>query len=137
MSYSIIYMNKNMLLVVLILAILAAGSYAVFANKSDAPSFSKNFLQCSPGELSMLFPNSSVYTITIIGAESGICHYTAKVVDQNSALLLNGPGGIDCRVPQALITVMTLDHLLGQDKTSEILAEQTKLQTDYCAKAVQ
>lgn len=130
-------MNKNIIVVVLILAVLAAGSYFLFANKSAAPSFSKNFLQCNPSELKMKFTGASSYVITVLGVENGACHYTAKVVDQSGAVLPNGPVGIDCRVPQALIIADTLDRLLGQDKTPSVAAEQTKLQTDYCTKAVQ
>jgi len=85
----------------------------------------------------MKFTGVSSYVVTVLGAESGICHYTAKVVDQNDASVVNGPGGIDCRVPQALITTDTLDHLLGQDKTPSVVVEQTKLQTDYCTKLAQ
>jgi hypothetical protein len=129
-------MNKNIRIVILVLAILAMGSYLFFVNRSTVPSFSENFLQCSPSELKMKFTGASSYVITVLGVENNICHYTAQVVDQSGTVLPNGPVGIDCRVPQSLVTADTLDHLLGQDKTPGAAAEQTKLQTDYCMKAV-
>ncbi|MFA5745108.1 MAG: hypothetical protein WC887_02750 [Candidatus Paceibacterota bacterium] len=130
-------MNKNIKIVILILAIIVAGSSIFFANRSTVPSFSEDFLRCNPSESKMPFQDSNVYVVTVLGAESGICHYTAKVVDQDGVAPLDGPGGIQCSVPQSFISADTLNHLLGQDKTPEILTEQTKLQTDYCIKSAQ
>lgn len=130
-------MNKNIPIAVFILAVLAVGVSFFFSDKSDASRFSKNFLRCTPSELKMSFPGSTLYVVTVVGIENDLCHYTAKIVDQSNTALQSGPSGIDCRVPQARVTADTLDHILGQDKTPNAAAEQAKLQTDYCTKAIQ
>jgi len=148
-------MNKNIIIVVLIVVILAIGGYFIFTKKSsgpatnslpttgqskqtgpvaytDASSFASSFLQCSPSELKMPFPGNSTYIVTVFGVENGKCHYAIKVVGQNGAVLRSGG---DCKVPSELITEDVLGHLFGNDKTpgkEKTLAEQTKIETDYC-----
>ncbi|MCX6787473.1 MAG: hypothetical protein NTY93_03065 [Candidatus Kaiserbacteria bacterium] len=130
-------MNRNIFIIILALIALASGVYFFSVNKGGAPDFSKSFLQCSPREFTAKFAGASTYVITIFGVENGACHYTAKVVDQNGTIIPGGPGGIDCNVPLASVTPDVLNHLLGQDTTPSIAAEQSELQAAYCTKTNQ
>jgi hypothetical protein len=99
---------------------------------TDAPSFSRSFLQCSPSELKMPFSGSSTFVITVFGVENGKCHYTGQVVDQKGVAVQGGPPASDCKVPIALINSDVFGHLFGSDKTPAVKVAQDKLQTDYC-----
>lgn len=147
-------MNKNIIIAVLALIILAIGGYFIFIKKNSTPaptpaasqpeqakpvaytdpiSFAPGFLQCSPSELKMPFPGNNTYVNTMFGIEDGKCHYTLKVVDQKGVVLM----GIDCKVPKELITEDILGHVFGADEVpgkEKVLAEQNKIEADYCKK---
>ncbi|HEY5475393.1 MAG TPA: hypothetical protein VIK11_01645 [Tepidiformaceae bacterium] len=101
---------------------------------TDPPSFASSFLQCSPGELQMPFGGTNTYVVTVFGMEAGNCHYASKVVDPKGGVVQSGG---DCRVPQALVNGDLLGHFFGQDAgpgKEATLAQQTKIETDYCQK---
>ncbi|MCL5438925.1 MAG: hypothetical protein M1268_02965 [Patescibacteria group bacterium] len=103
---------------------------------SDPQCLASNFLQCKASKLTMPFGGggNSTYIITVFGLENGKCHYSSKVVDQNGAPLISE---VDCVVPKELITDDIITHFFGNDKMpgkEKILAEQTKIETDYCKK---
>lgn len=150
-------MNKNIIIGVLVVIILAVGGYFIFTKPSsapvttsipttgqseqtepiaytDAPSFSRSFLQCSSSELKMPFMGTDTLVITVFGIENNKCHYVSKVIDKNGAEVLSGA---DCKVPKELITEDLFGHFFGQDKApgkEKTLAEQTKIEADYCVK---
>lgn len=151
-------MNKNIIIIVLVVVALAVGGYLFFAKQGLAPtatptptasqpnqtpvvytdpsSFAPSFSQCSPSEFKTPFPgNNATFSITVFGVENDKCHYAIKVVDQNGAAIQGGPPGIDCMIPTELMSDDVLGHLFGQDTVpgqEKTLAEQTKIETDYC-----
>lgn len=153
-------MNKNIIIVILVVVILAVVGYFIFVKQSsapasiptatsvpatsqpeqtgpvvytDAPGFAPSFSQCSPSEFKTPFPGDNIYVITVFGLENSKCHYAVKVVDKNGVVVQGGPPEIDCNVPEELISNDVLLHLFGAD-TEKTLAEQTKIETDYCIK---
>ncbi|MGC9610848.1 MAG: hypothetical protein ABSE68_01350 [Minisyncoccia bacterium] len=152
-------MNKNIIVAILVVVILAIGAYFIFIKQGSAPatnsipaggqpnqtpvaytdasSFSQSFLRCIPSELKMPFPGNSTYVITVFGVENGNCHYATKVVGQNGAAV-SGAGGVDCKVPEGLISTSDiLGHLFGVDKgpgREAMKAEQDKIEANYCKK---
>jgi len=155
-------MDKHAVIVVLVVIILALGGYFVFVKQSlitttnptlnttalpttdqskqtnsviftDPPSFAPSFLQCTPSELRMPFPGDNIYVNTVYGVENDKCHYILKVVNKDNVALQ----GIDCLVPKELISTDILNHVFGGDKVpgqEKILAEQNKIEADYCKK---
>jgi hypothetical protein len=153
-------MNKNTIIVVLVVIILVVGGYFFFVKQGSAPattptptasqpnqtpvvytdpsSFAPSFSQCSSSEFKTAFPgNNATFVITVLGVENGKCHYTVKIVDQNGVAIQGGPPGVDCKVPKELMSDDVLGHLFGMDTApgkEQTLAEQTKIETDYCNK---
>lgn len=100
---------------------------------TDPSCFNTHFLECMPSELEMPFGDDSTYIITIIGAENGNCHYTAKVVDKQGNVFTGV--STDCLVPLDKMTSERLEHLFGGDNApgkEAVKAEQDKLDADYC-----
>jgi len=100
---------------------------------TDPSCFSTHFLECTPSELEMPFGDDSTYIITMIGAENGNCHYTAKIIDKQGNVF-NGVS-TDCLVPLDKMTSERMEHLFGVDSTpgkEAVKAEQDKLDADYC-----
>ncbi|MFA5360437.1 MAG: hypothetical protein WC320_00450 [Candidatus Paceibacterota bacterium] len=91
------------------------------------------FLNCNPAELKMPFMEGTTYIITVFGAEDGKCHYTGKVVDQSGNVPLTMQA-TECFVPLEKVTMATLEHLFGANKTEAAKAEQDKIEADYCIK---
>lgn len=143
-------MNKNIIIGVLVVIILVVGGYFIFIKQGSPPagnqpeqadlvaftdptSFAPSFLQCSPSELKMPFPGNNTYISSMFGIENGKCHYTLKVVDQKGVTLAEN----DCKVPKELISEDILGHVFGNDKApgkEKVLAEQNKIEADYCIK---
>ena len=153
-------MNKNIIIVVLVIIVLAVGGYLFFAKQGLAPAitptptasqpnqtpvvytdpsnFAPSFSQCSSSEFKTPFPGpNATFVITVFGVENGKCHYAVKVVGQNGLAIQGGPPAIDCKVPKELMSDDVLGHLFGMDTApgkEQTLAEQTKIETDYCTK---
>jgi hypothetical protein len=98
---------------------------------SDTGCFQPQFLACTSSVMKMPFVEGSFFTITVFGKESGLCHYSAAVVDKDGKTIPGGPPSADCKVPIEKITKDTFGHLFGQG-TDSIKAEQDKLENDYC-----
>jgi hypothetical protein len=98
---------------------------------SDAGCFQPQFLACTSSVMTMPFVEGSFFTITVFGKESGVCHYSAAVVDKDGITIPGGPPSADCRVPLEKITKDTFGHFFGQG-TESIKAEQDKIENDYC-----
>ncbi|MFH0712708.1 MAG: hypothetical protein V2A55_02555 [Candidatus Jorgensenbacteria bacterium] len=145
-------MSKKAIIIALVVIILLVGGYFIFIKSgstpvtgqpeqtnpiayTDAPAFAPSFLQCSPSELKIPFTGNNTYVITVFGVENGNCHYAVKVVDQNDVVIQGGVVGIDCNVPEGLITEDVLGHLFGVDKAEgkeAVKAVQDKVEADYC-----
>ncbi|MCX6053890.1 MAG: hypothetical protein NTZ74_03050 [Chloroflexi bacterium] len=96
-----------------------------------ADCFQTPFLACASSVMKMPFGEGNFYTITVFGKESGLCHYSAGILDKDGKSIPGGPPSTDCRVPIEKLTKDTLGHFFGQG-TESIKAEQDKIESDYC-----
>lgn len=101
---------------------------------SDPPCLMPQFLACASSRLTMPFMEGSSFVVTVYGKENGLCRYSLTIVDTKTNFLLNSS---ECNMPVEKITMDTLGHLFGMDKSSgkeAVKAEQDKLENDYCVK---
>ena len=103
-------MNKKAIIIALVAIVVAAISYFIFRTPNrivytSRSSFLPSFLQCSPSELQEPDAGTGGLIITVLGIESGNCHYTGKLIDKYGVLSKDSPDTIDCKVPVKLITV--------------------------------